>query len=106
MDIIGFRVSVKAPYFITWHEHRLRVGVDGRVRNIPPIQYKIRLMEKDREIADFTAKMKKVEFKHNREVKEASIAKERAETLLKDEKGRLDKQTKAAQQHAQQNQVL
>lgn len=63
-------------------------------------------MEKDREIADFTAKMKKVEFKHSRELKEVTIAKERAEALLKDEKGRCDKHTKAAQQHAQQNQVL
>jgi hypothetical protein len=30
------------------------------------MQYKIQLMEKDREIADFTAKTKKVEFKHSR----------------------------------------
>jgi hypothetical protein len=63
-------------------------------------------MEKDREIADFTAKMKKVEFKHNRELKETTIGRERAEALLREEKGRCDKQTKAAQQHAQQNQVL
>ena len=34
-------------------------------------------MEKDREIADFEAKMKKVEFKHARELKELKVAKER-----------------------------
>lgn len=58
---------VKVAYFITYHERRRRGVVgDNRIRTCLAIQYKIQLMEKDREIADFTAKMKKVEFKHSR----------------------------------------
>jgi hypothetical protein len=63
-------------------------------------------MEKDREIADFTARMKKVEFKHNRELKELTIGRERAETLLREEKGRSDKYSRTAQERTQQTQVL
>lgn len=63
-------------------------------------------MEKDREIADFAARMKKVEFKHNRELKEGSITRERAEALLREEKARSDKHSRAAQEHAQLNHVL
>lgn len=53
-------------------------------------------MEKDMEISDFEAKMKKVEFKHGREIKEAKMAEERAKNVLKDEKAKLDKITKQA----------
>lgn len=63
-------------------------------------------MEKDREIADFTAKTKKLEFKHNRDLKEAKIAKERAETLLRDEKAKTDKYSRAAQENSEQRQAL
>jgi len=63
-------------------------------------------MEKDREIADFEAKMKKVEFKHARELKELKVAKERFEALLKDEKSKADKFSRQAHEHADQNKVL
>jgi hypothetical protein len=57
-------------------------------------------MEKDREISDFDSKLKKIEFKHNREVKEAKTAEERAKGLLKEEKAKVDKLSK----HANENQ--
>lgn len=63
-------------------------------------------MEKDREIADFAARMKKVEFKHSRDIKDAKIAKDRFEALLKEEKTKSDKYSRAAQQNAEQNQIL
>jgi hypothetical protein len=53
-------------------------------------------MEKEREISDFEAKMKKVEFKHNRELKEARMAEDRSKTLLKEEKAKIDKINKQA----------
>lgn len=40
-------------------------------------------MEKDSEISNYEAKLKKAEFKHSREIKEAKMAEERATTLLK-----------------------
>lgn len=63
-------------------------------------------MEKDREIADFEAKMKKVDFRHARELKELKVAKERFEALLKDEKSRADKFSRQAQEHQGQNKIL
>jgi hypothetical protein len=40
-------------------------------------------MEKESEISNFEAKLKKAEFKYSREIKEAKLAEERATGLLK-----------------------
>lgn len=63
-------------------------------------------MEKEREISDFDSKLKKIEFKHNREVKEAKAGEERAKGLLKEEKARVDKLSKQANENQEQNNLL
>lgn len=50
--------------------------------------------------------MKKAEFKHNRDLKEAKIAEERAKILLKEEKGKVDKLSKEAKAAQEQNCLL
>lgn len=69
-------------------------------------QYKIKLMEKDRQISDFDSKLKKIEFKNNRELKEARSAEERAKGLLKEEKAKVDKISKQANENQEQNNLL
>lgn len=63
-------------------------------------------MEKEREISDFDSKLKKIEFKHNREVKEAKAGEERAKGLLKEEKAKVDKLSKQANENQEQNNLL
>lgn len=50
--------------------------------------------------------MKKTEFKHSRDLKEAKIAEDRAKGLLKEEKAKVDKLTKQAKENQEQNQLL
>lgn len=56
-------------------------------------------MEKQREISDFQSKLKKIEFKHNRDLKEAKSGEERAKALLKQEKVKVDKISKQANEN-------
>ncbi len=63
-------------------------------------------MEKDREISDFDSKLKKIEFRHNRELKEAKTAEQRAKALLKEEKAKVDKVSKQASENQEQNNLL
>ena len=63
-------------------------------------------MERDREVAAFQAQTKKTEFKHNRDLKEARQAEDRAKLLLKEEKSKSDKLTKQISQLTQQSQLL
>lgn len=48
-------------------------------------------MEREREVADFETKNKKIEFKHARDIRESKIAEERAKNMLKEEKKRSDR---------------
>ena len=66
----------------------------------------MQLMKREREVADFQAKMKKTEFKHSRDIKEAKMAEDRAKNLLKEEKSRVDKLSKVAKEREEQNQLL
>ena len=50
--------------------------------------------------------MKKVELKHNREVKDARMKEEKANTLLKDEKAKVDKFKQQATENKEQNELL
>lgn len=70
------------------------------------MQYKIKLMEKEREVTDHAAKLKKIEFKNSRDLKELKMAEEKAKTQLKEEKAKLDKMTKSANEAIQQNAIL
>lgn len=63
-------------------------------------------MERDRQISDFEAKIKKTEFKHSRDLKEAKIAEDRAKALLKEEKAKVDRLTKLAKENQEQNHLL
>jgi hypothetical protein len=63
-------------------------------------------MEKEREISGFEAKLKKLEFKHSRDLKEAKMAEERASGLLKEEKAKNDKVNKQAKENQEQNTLL
>lgn len=63
-------------------------------------------MEKEREISNFEAKLKKIEFKHSRDLKEAKMAEEKATNLLKEEKNKSDKFSKQAKENQEQNTLL
>lgn len=63
-------------------------------------------MEKEREISNFETKLKKIEFKHSRDLKEAKMAEERANNLLKEEKNKSDKFSKQAKENQEQNNLL
>ena len=63
-------------------------------------------MEKDRQISDFDSRLKKIEFRHNRELKEAKTAEQRAKGLLKEEKAKVDKVSKQASENQEQNNLL
>lgn len=63
-------------------------------------------MEKEREISNFEAKLKKIEFKHSRDLKESKMAEERASNLLKEEKSKSDKYSKQARENQEQNSLL
>jgi hypothetical protein len=56
-------------------------------------------MEKDREISDFDSKLKKIEFRNNRDIKEAKAGEERAKGLLKEEKTKVDRLSKQANEN-------
>lgn len=63
-------------------------------------------MEKESEISNFEAKLKKAEFKFSREIKEVKLAEERATALLKQQKAKVDKITKQAKENQQLNNLL
>ena len=47
-------------------------------------------MEKERELANIDAKIKKSDFKHNREINELKKSEEKLKTTLKKEKSKYD----------------
>ena len=57
-------------------------------------------------IADLEAKIKKNEFKHNRNIQEYKIVEERTKNLLKEEKNKCDRIGKLAKERQEQNQLL
>lgn len=63
-------------------------------------------MEKERIISDFDAKLKKIEFRHSRDLKEAKMSEERASNLLKEEKIKSDKFSRQARENQEQNNLL
>ncbi len=63
-------------------------------------------MARDREVSDFETKIKKIDFKHSRDLKESKIAEERAKGLLKEEKKRLDRLTAQVKEAQEQSRLL
>ena len=63
-------------------------------------------MQKERHIADLQAKIKKSQFKHNRNLQECKINQERVRNLLKDEKNKNDKVGKLVREKEEQNKLL
>lgn len=50
--------------------------------------------------------MKKIQFKHTRDLKEVKLAEQRAKNLLKDEKAKVDKLSKQAKENQEQSNLL
>lgn len=88
------------------HWHLWRGPWNHLVCTYSDMQYKIQLMQKERELNDFAAKFKRGELKFNRDIKELKMAEEKAKQQLKEERNKHDKTTNAFKEAQEQNLTL